>query len=61
MDNTEASLLTVAGILGIGTSIVFGGWILERSIERDCNLINAFRINGTVYSCMREYDYNEYS
>ena len=40
---------------------IFGSLLTYDIIQKDCELLNAFRIRGEVYTCMREYHYNDYT
>ena len=40
---------------------ILGSILAYDSVQEDCELLNAFRIKGEVYTCMREYHYNDYT
>jgi hypothetical protein len=40
---------------------ILGSILAYDSVQKDCELLNAFRIKGEVYTCMREYHYNDYT
>ena len=61
MDKTEMTLITIACILILVTAVLVGRVLTFYDISKDCDLVNAFRINNDVYSCMREYHYNAYA
>ena len=61
MDKTEITLITITCILVLVTAVLIGRVLAAYSISKDCETINAFRINDDVYSCMREYHYNDYT
>ena len=61
MDKTEITLITTTCILVLVTAVLIGRVLAAYSISKDCETINAFRINDDVYSCMREYHYNDYT
>ena len=61
MDRTEITLITITCILVLVTAVLIGRVLAAYSISKDCETINAFRINDDVYSCMREYHYNDYT
>jgi len=61
MDNGEKSVLVFAAICLLIAVGLTGSILTYNIIQKDCELLNAFRIRGEVYSCMREYHYNDYT
>ena len=61
MDKTEITLITITCLLILITAVLIGSILAMYNIRKDCELINAFRINDDVYTCMREYSYREYT
>ena len=61
MDKTEITLITITCILVLVTAVLIGRVLAAYSISKDCETINAFRINDDVYSCMKEYHPNDYT
>ena len=61
MDKNEKSILILAGICLLIAVGLTGSILTYNIIQKDCELLNAFRIRGEVYSCMREYHYNDYT
>ncbi len=61
MDRTEITLITITCILVLVTAVLIGRILAAYHITKDCETMNAFRINDDVYSCMREYHYNDYT
>ena len=61
LDRPEITLITITCILVLVTAVLIGRILAAYSISKDCETMNAFRINDDVYSCMREYHYNDYT
>ena len=61
LDKTEITLITITCLLILVTAVLIGSILAAYSISKDCETMNAFRINDNVYSCMREYHYNDYT
>ena len=62
MDRDEKTvIITITCLLIITASVLIGSVLTSYSLRRDCETMNAFRINDDVYSCMREYHYNDYT
>ena len=61
MDKEVTSVLVFGAICFIIATGIVGSLLAYDSIQEDCELLNAFRIRGEVYSCMREYHYNDYT
>ena len=61
MDKDAIGLVVFAAICFIIATGIIGSLLTYDSIQEDCELLNAFRIRGEVYSCMREYTYHEYT
>jgi len=61
MDKNEIGVLVLAGICLLIAIGLVGSLLAYDNIQEDCELLNAFRIRGEVYSCMREYHYNDYT
>ena len=61
LDKTEITLITITCLLILVTAVLIGSILAMYNIRKDCELINAFRINDDVYSCMKEYHPNDYT
>jgi type III secretory pathway component EscU len=61
MDKIDITLITVICISVLVAAVQIGRIVAAYSISKDCETINAFRINDDVYSCMREYHYYDYT
>ena len=61
MDKDSIGVLVFGGICFLIAIGIVGSLLAYDSIQEDCELLNAFRIRGEVYSCMREYHYNDYT
>jgi hypothetical protein len=61
MDKNEKSILILAGICLLIAVGLIGSILTYNIIQKDCELLNVFRINDDVYSCMREYHSNDYT
>ena len=61
MDKNERGVLVLAAICFVIATGIIGSLLAYDSIQEDCELLNAFRIRVKVYSCMREYHYNDYT
>ena len=61
LDRPEITLITITCILVLVTAVLIGRILAAYSISKDCETMNAFRINDNVYTCMKEYNYREYT
>ena len=61
LDRPEINLITITCILVLVTAVLIGSVLTSYSFRRDCETMNAFRINDDVYTCLREYSYREYT
>ncbi len=61
MDKNTVGLLVLTGVLFVIAVGLVGSLIAYDIIQEDCELLNVFRIRGEVYTCIREYMYNDYT
>jgi len=59
IDRSEIGVLVFIGVCLAIIIGIAGSLLAYDTIQEDCDLLNAFRIRGEVYSCTREYHYNE--
>jgi hypothetical protein len=61
MDKEAIGVVIFAAICFTIAVGILGSLLAYDSVQEDCELLNAFRIRGEVYTCMREYHYNDYT